>query len=289
MANQNTKIEIPERLENEEPATSEQLQFIRQLVSGQSLQGYRFDYRKLGKWQASAIIDQLIAIRDARQQPAPTKPRKQGPGCIASLAKGTTALIVWLIVLAGVAGGAYLIYWQMNQAPKNAESTDENPFENEQANRSPDADNNPGRKTPGSTIFEGLGVSDNDPAPPDTPTKQPNTPTTEPTPRPEPVAPPTPTIDRELAQQLKDLEEMLVSLSQYTRSDFAADLRVRSAEGMQTKLAAFPQALSALKAIDPTLPPRINAVIDAFAAPSFDGPRLREEIKAIRDAFPDPE
>jgi hypothetical protein len=274
------QIQIPERREDEPPASPEQLARIRELTTGQALQGYRFDYRKLGTDQADAVLKQLHAMNE--QQPAPTKPRKQGPGCFASLAKGTTALIVWLVVLAGVAGGAYLIYWQMQQTPKTTESTDENPFEDQQANSNPDGSNNPGSNTRGSKIFEGLGVSDDNPTSPDTDLPDPpdNTPTIDPTP--DPVTPPTPTVDRAVAQQLNNLEKMLVSLSQYTRNDFTADLRAASAEGMATKLQAFPQALSALKAIDPTIPPRIDAVIDAFASPTLDGPRLREEIKAIR-------
>lgn len=276
------QIQIPERRENEPPASPEQLARIRELTSGQSLQGYRFDYRKLGKDQADAVLKQLHAMNE--QQPAPNKPAKQGPGCIVSLAKGTTALTVWLVVLAGVAGGGYLIYWQINQAPKTTESTEENPLEGEQAGRNPDAPNKPERNTRGSAIFEGLGVSDDTPTPPGIGTNRPETPGTNPGPAPEPT-PPTPTVDREIAQQLKDLEEMLVSLSQYTRNDFAPGLRVRSAEGMMKKLEAFPKALSALKAIDPTIPPRIDAVIDAFAAPEVDGPGLRDEIKAIRQAI----
>ena len=276
------QIQIPERREDEPPASPEQLARIRELTTGQSLQGYRFDYRKLGTDQADAVLKQLHAMNE--QQPAPTRPSKQGPGCIASLAKGTTALIVWLVVLAGVAGGGYLIYWRMNQIPQTAESTDENPFENDQPATTPDRSSSPDNSTRGSTIFEGLGATDDTTPPPDPRPNQPDTPATNPTtePKPDPVTPPTPTVDRALAQQLKDLEEMLVSLSQYTRNDFTADLRARSAQGMATKLGAFPQALAALKAIDPTLPPRIEAVIDEFAAPTLDGPALREEIKAIR-------
>ena len=279
------QIQIPERREDEPPASPEQLARIRELTSGQSLQGYRFDYRKLGTDQANAVLKQLHAMNE--QQPTPTRPAKQGPGCIASLAKGTTALLVWLVVLAGVVGGAYLIYWRMNQDPKTAENASENPSDHEQARTNPDAQNNPGRNTRESSIFEGLGVSgDPDTRTDPTPDQPDNNPTTDPNPSPEPEpTPPTPTVDRELAQQLQDLEEMLVSLSQYTRKDFNADLRAASAKGMQTKLQAFPQALSALKTLNPTIPPRIEAVINAFAAAEIDGPALRDEIKAIRSAI----
>lgn len=283
MANQ--EIKIPERREDEPPASAQQLQRIRQLTAGQSLQGYRFDYRKLGTDQADTILKQLNAMND--QHPVSNKPSKQGPGCIASLAKGTTALIFWAVVLAGVAGGGYFIYWWMENNPQTTQNSGESSTDDNTAAAptTPDNPNDNNRNTRASTIFEGLGVSDAPPPPSDPDTDRPDTPTTEPAPRPDPVTPPAPTVDRALAQQLKDLNEMLVSLSQYTRKDFAANLRIQSSLGMQKKLDAFPQALSALEKIDPTLPPRIRAVIDAFAAATFDGPALRDEIKAIRKAI----
>lgn len=291
MADHSTEIEIPERLDNEEPATSEQLQFIRQLVSGQSLQGYRFDYRKLGKWQASAVIDQLIAIRDASHiQTTPSPARKQGPGCIASLAKSTTALIFWAVILAGVAGGAYLIYNHIQSNPKVTASTEENaPPDQQASSNTPKPPNNSSRTTTGSSIFEGLGVSDTpSPTPEPIPTP-PDSPSTNPTPEPEPATPPAPTVARDLAQQLEGLEKMLVSLSQYTRNDFTPDLRAASAQGMTKKLDAFPKALCTLASIDPELPDRIRKTIETFASSEFDALALRNEIKAIRAAFPDAE
>jgi hypothetical protein len=273
------QIQIPERRADEPPATPEQLALIRQLTAGLSLQGYRFDYRKLGLDQANTILKQLNAMND--QQTTPTKPAKQGPGCIASLAKGTTALIFWAVILAAVAGGGYFIYDYINKNPKPTANPDAN-APDQQA--STDTPNPPDRETRGSTIFEGLGVSDT-PRTDATPADKPDQPATDPKTRPDPVTPTPPTVDAELAQQLQDLEEMLVSLSQYTRNDFAADIRARSAQGMQNKLEAFPQALSALQKIDPTLPPRIRAVIDAFGADQFDGLSLRNEIKSIREAI----
>ncbi|MFK7789182.1 MAG: hypothetical protein AB8C95_06800, partial [Phycisphaeraceae bacterium] len=218
------------------------------------------------------------------QQNTSAKPTKQGPGCVASLAKGVTALIVWAVILACVAGGGYLIYWQMNRDPAPTETADTTTPDDPASANTRGNSNTPGN-TRESSIFEGLGVSDNstptDPTPDpinDTPDVTP--PTTDPDP-----TPPTPAINRDLAKQIVGLEKLLVSLSQYTRNDFTADLRAKSSEGMQNKLNSYPQALAALDAVDPTLSPRIRAAIDAFAADTFDGSALREEIKTIRQAI----
>ncbi|MEM9345818.1 MAG: hypothetical protein AAGB26_04280 [Planctomycetota bacterium] len=288
MADRQNQIEIPERLEHEAPASPEQLQLIRQLVSGLALHGYRFDYIKLGTDQASAIIDQLLALQAQQGHAAPqaSKPRKQGPGCIASFAKGTTALIVWAVVLSGVAGGGYLIYWQMNQAPDTADTT-ENPFDDDAASNSP---NQPGNRSTDSEskIFEGLGISD-DPAPfaDRTPNEldTPDTTLDATPPTPGPVPDPSPRADPARSQQLLGVENLLVQLSQFTRSDFALDVRIQSSEAMQKKLDTYPAALSALDARDSTLSARIRAIIDAFAGDTIDGPAIREEIKSIRKAM----
>lgn len=270
------QIQIPERRDDEPPASPQQLQRIRQLTTGQSLQGYRFDYRKLGATQADTILNQLQAIND--QQPAPTKPKKQGPGCIASLAKGTTALLVWLVVLAGVAGGAYLIYWQMKQNPKTSNQASQGDADQETPKTTDQPDNN--RST--SKIFEGLGTSDPPtPTPPTNPTPdRPNIPDTDLTPS-DPKPDPTPAIDRAATKQLEGLEKILVTISQGTRQSFAPNVRIQSSQAMQLALDNYPQALAILKQTDPTLPPRIRAIIDAFAADEIDGPALRDEIKPI--------
>lgn len=282
MAQRQTQIQIPNRREDEPPASADQLQRIRELTVGSSLHGYRFDYRKLGTRQAQSILQQLLAMNDQQASSNPT--RKKGPGCIASLAKSVTALIVWAGILACVAGGGYLIYWRMNQTPPPTASTDANTPSDNASPDDPDASNASGN-TRKSIMFEGLdAVDDRPPADPiDRPTD--NTPDlAQPTPTPDPI-PPTPTVDPDLAKQLVGLEKLLVSLSQYTRNDFAPDLRARSSEGMQKKLDAYPQALAALDAIDPTLSRRIRAAIDAFAADNLDGSALREEIKSIRQAL----
>jgi len=280
MAERQTKIEIPDPVEGEAPATAEQLQFIRQLVSGMSLQGYRFDYRKMGTQQAAAVIDQLIALNKAQGKPAPTKPRKQGPGCIVSLVRGTTALLVWAIVLAGVAGGAYLIYWRMNQAPPTPDEQDQDTAQADTPQNN--ANNNADSRE--SNIFSGLGASDTpstDPTPtPDTPDNTPDAST------PDPVTPPTPVgPDPALLKQIAGLEELLVKLSQYTRNDFPQNIRIQSSEAMQRKLEDFDQAFSAIRAKDPALARRISSVIADFAAQSVDGPAVRDEITAIRKAL----
>lgn len=284
MANRQTQIHIPEQIENEEPATAEQLQFIRQLVSGMSLQGFRFDYRKLGKWQASSVIDQLLELKNDQQTPA-APPRKQGPGCVASLVRSTTALVVFLVVLAGVTGGAYLIYNHIQNNPKPSATADtDNPAEQAEADR-PNPSDRPGNNTTGSTIFEGLGVSDSPTTPTDpAPTRPDGTPqVTPPTTETDPT--PTPTAGRELTQQLASLEKLLVNLSQYTRNDFARDIREQSSQALHRNLDKYPQALAALDATDPTLSLRIRAAIDAFAGEQVDGPALREDIKALRSAI----
>ena len=275
------QIQIPERRDDEPPATADQLAHIRELTTGQSLQGYRFDYRKLGTDQANAILQQLQAMNE--QQTTPSKPRKQGPGCVASFAKGATALIFWVAVLAGVAGGGYLIYWWMNKNPRTAQNTQENPFEDESNNPA----DTPGSTSRESSIFEGLSASDTPRDQPDNTPGRPDTPTPPDTtePNPEPDTTPDTTVDRAATMQLVELEEMLVKLSQFTRNDFAADVRAQSSDAMQRRLDAFAAALAALDQTDPTLSPRIRAVVEAFAATEVDGPALREEIKAIRKAI----
>ncbi|MGB0768492.1 MAG: hypothetical protein ACPGYV_12375, partial [Phycisphaeraceae bacterium] len=107
MANRRTQIQIPDPDPGDPSATPQQLQTIRQLVAGMSLQGYRFDYRKLTATQAHAVIQQLHAMTQAPNQ-SNTNPPK-GPGCIASIAKTTTTLIVAAVVLVVVAAAAVLV------------------------------------------------------------------------------------------------------------------------------------------------------------------------------------
>ena len=49
-------IEIPDREENEDPITNNQLRYIRKLAPDIKIKG---GLENLGKWQASAIIDQI--------------------------------------------------------------------------------------------------------------------------------------------------------------------------------------------------------------------------------------
>ena len=56
MVLRNVSIEIPDREENEDPITNNQLRYIRKLVPDINIKG---GLENLGKWQASAIIDQI--------------------------------------------------------------------------------------------------------------------------------------------------------------------------------------------------------------------------------------
>eukprot|EP00752_Nemacystus_decipiens_P017089 g15306.t1 len=273
-----THIQIPERADDEPPASAGQLQIIRQLSQGRSLQGYRFDYRKLGTDQAATIIDQLQTMND---QPTPSpRPSKQGPGCIVSLVKGTTALVVWVVVLAVVAGAGYLIYNHIQNNPKPTTSSSDGPIDPQD-----NTDDAEPLSTTGSTIFEGLDVSG---TPDTTPASAPDKPERDAQPvppAPKPAEPPAPVVDRELAQQLASLKEMLVKLSQYTRGEFAPEVRTRTSQIMLRTLDKYPKALAALDAADPTTSQRIRTAINAFAADQLDGPGLREDLKPLRQAI----
>jgi hypothetical protein len=56
-ASRRLKLDIPEREEDEEPATKKQLAYIRHLAPGIELTHASLE--DLGKWQASALIDQI--------------------------------------------------------------------------------------------------------------------------------------------------------------------------------------------------------------------------------------
>ena len=63
-------ISIPEREQDEEDATEKQVRFIERLYKSLNSEGIPIEPDTLGKWQASAFIDQLIEIRDHREQTA---------------------------------------------------------------------------------------------------------------------------------------------------------------------------------------------------------------------------
>lgn len=285
MAERRTQIQIPSRGEDEPDAAPAQLQRIRELTTGLALHGFRFDYRKLGQRQADAILRQLIAANDAQNTGA--KRHKPRLGCVTRVAKGATAMTVWLVVLAGIAGAGYLIYSQVNRAPQGVTVSDEkDAAEIESNDTGGDPDALPGTRE--SMIFDGLRVAEDGgdgEAPGAALPSLADSESGATPPAAGPAPPPLLADDPEAKQQLVGLEKMLVSLSQFTRSDFAADLRVRSAQGMQTKLDAYPRALAQLDQADPSLTPRIRAAIQTFARDRYDEQALREEIQAIRQAI----
>lgn len=286
MAERLTSIQVPPRGDDEPPASAEQLQTIRAMVTGMSLSGFRFDYRKLGADQADAVIDALSRLRGASGPAAPPS----GGGCVTSLARGVVTLIVAAVVLAGVAGGGYLIYQKVNEKPEGGG--------NQQAVQDPsDAQpQQPSGRTPGhsqqgqtdppgreSKFFDGLRVVDdpNDPLaqrdlPPDT-----QTPGVTPPDRETPT-PPAPRVDPRVAAQLDDLEKLLAQLSQFTRKDYDQSIRQQSADLMQKNLSRLSEAMQAVSAADPALAERIRAAVAGYGAASLDGTKLRGEIDAIR-------
>jgi hypothetical protein len=62
------ELHLDEREEGEEDITERQLDFMQRLLKDVGANKPEFDIKRLGKWQASEIIDQLIAIRDEKQE-----------------------------------------------------------------------------------------------------------------------------------------------------------------------------------------------------------------------------
>jgi hypothetical protein len=60
LAKRQHTFEVPDRQIGEEPLTAKQLAYIQQLANNIELE----KVQSLGKWQASALIDHLIAVRD---------------------------------------------------------------------------------------------------------------------------------------------------------------------------------------------------------------------------------
>ena len=60
----NIDLTVPDRRTGEPDLTSKQSDFLDDLISTLEIEDAGIDYQSLGKWQASALIDQLIAIRD---------------------------------------------------------------------------------------------------------------------------------------------------------------------------------------------------------------------------------
>ena len=97
-------FEPPDRQPGEEPITAKQIAFIQQLATNIELD----KVRGLGKWQASELIDHLMAVRDSAsgelgQQWAEIEKaagNKQQSGWIWKLVVGLIVLFVLLALLA---------------------------------------------------------------------------------------------------------------------------------------------------------------------------------------------
>jgi hypothetical protein len=92
----------PERQPGEEPITSKQLAFIQQLATNIELD----KVRNLGKWQASALIDHLMATRDAQSSELGEQwaqmqrgGKKGGGGVLWKIVIGLIALLILLALL----------------------------------------------------------------------------------------------------------------------------------------------------------------------------------------------
>ena len=293
MAQRRTPIQVPTRQDDEAPASPEQLQFIRQLVTGMSLSGFRFDYRKLGTLQAASVIDQLLELREASGVPVS---RSNNGGCIGSLVRGTVRLTVSLIVLAvviaGVGVGGYLIYQKMNESPTAGD-------EARGAADSGDAGGSAG-STGGKREVEFFGhkieVDDDGQGKPDQrenpedPDLFPDTPNGQvPKPRepgpviPQITPPPKPRFSAEAIKQIEDLELLLAQLKTFTRKDTEQVYRAESVKWMQKKLESLSPMMDAITSAEPALSQRIRKVVADYAADEINGAAMREEIDAIRE------
>ena len=291
MSQRNSQIQVPERGENEPDATAQQLEFIRQLIIGTSVQGFRFDYRKLGEAQAAAVINQLLLTRDASKVPVNTH---TGPGCIGSIAilmRRLGTVVILLMFLAAIGGGVYLYFavqkgdfrdfvekmglsmgeeitGEKQDAPPSNESKDDNLVD--------------------SLMFDGLKVPKNlsdlkpiDPREglkPDNNSTPPST--TDPPP---PVDPPDPQPSGPAFAHLDAIELMLVQLSQFTRSDYDQSIRAQSVKAMNNRLAKWSDTMAEVKEQSPELAKRIRDLVNNYGNADIDGPAMREEVNAIRD------
>lgn len=104
LQNKQYTFEPPDRQPGEEPITAKQIAFIQQLANNIELD----KVRGLGKWQASALIDHLMAVRDTAsgelgQQWAEMERgagNKQQSGWIWKLVVGLIVLFVILALFA---------------------------------------------------------------------------------------------------------------------------------------------------------------------------------------------
>lgn len=93
-------IDIPEREPDEEPITEKQIAYIKHLAPGVDIE----EIKKLGKWQASAVIDEIKSQQDQFTDESIDKyKQEQSRGCLGTL--------IILISLIGSFLGGLLIVW----------------------------------------------------------------------------------------------------------------------------------------------------------------------------------
>ena len=299
MTKQTAQIKVPDRLEGEPNASPEQLQLIRQLVTGMALQGFRFDYRKLGSTQAAFIIEQLLAFRNAQGM---SIAKANNVGCTAMIANFIRRLgtVVILLLFLGVIGGGVYLYFLSGEgklqtfldnlsqdvgidmglasedeekpdtddtdSKQNSDLIDSPFFDSLKVQRNPDTNDTAGNS--GST---GTGSQD-DPANNDSPDT-----------RPTPPVEPEPILNLAAKSEIREIEFVLLQLKDFSRRDHKQSDRQFAVTGIQRKLGSLTKGINAIQTLDPDLENRINAVITRYGQPQIDGQSLRDDIDSIRE------
>lgn len=96
-------FQVPDRQDGEAPVTAKQLEYIKQLASQIDLD----TVRGLGKWQASALIDHLQAVRNSQSaqlgeewaQVNHGAGKKGNKGCVWKMLVGLLVLFALLLLL----------------------------------------------------------------------------------------------------------------------------------------------------------------------------------------------
>lgn len=288
MASRKTTIDVPDRKPDEAPATAEQLQIIRHLVAGMSLQGFRFDYRKLGQSQASAVLVQLQQLKEAEDYD-PVVRKKKGPGFMTKLIKN---VVVLLFVLAFVGGGGYAIYYIATNKTDSSKQANNASGQDQDKDKPADTDTKAGstKKRSGEITLFGLPGSDDEPSDTD-PGNTAGDPTlTQGTPGPNDatlpgVDPVKPIEARKREKQIQTLRGILVWVSANT--DRTDDLSTRKdiSERMTQKLDEMPELMGAIERVNPTLAQRIRTVVKAYGEADIDYAATNAESISVRKAF----
>lgn len=309
MPPQTADIHVPDRLDDEPDASAEQLQVIRQLVTGMSLTGFRFDYRRLGSEQARSIIDQLLSIRDAQGM---ATERNTGRGCLGTLGafiRGLGTAVIALLILGGIGVGVF-IYFNAENGNLRGSLEDladrvgvELDLDSGSAGDAADDENPAGEADPNaektgedadlvdSPLFEGLKVeryptpdepdenstrdkpdSDRDGDSGDTGTARAG-------------SNDEPTLSTAARREIDAIESMLVQLSQFTRTDYSQSIRQSSVQGMKNHLATLSTGMQAIEQRDPALAKRIRALVEAYGQDQINGEAMRDEVNAIREVL----